>query len=84
MLTLQAEDEAEALDVGFGELPVAGLRAFGLDQPFALEEADLRDGDVREGVFQDVQYLTDREVRPPGLERHGSSFERNKSLNLPI
>ena len=59
-VALRGQDVAETLDVLGGELPVAGLRATGTDQPLGLEEADLRDGDVREVLAEQVQDLSDR------------------------
>jgi hypothetical protein len=48
VLPLLAQDPAKAFHVGLIELAVAGRRALGDKQASALEEADLRDGDVRE------------------------------------
>src|SRR5207249_1831711 len=48
VLTLLAQDPAEPLDIHLVELAVAGRRALGVEQALALEEPDLRDGDVGE------------------------------------
>ena len=63
VVALLGEDPPQPLDVGVVELPVARRRALGVEQPLALEEADLRDRDVGELVLQQVEHLADREVR---------------------
>src|SRR5439155_20156907 len=83
LFALQTEDEPESLDVVVTELSVPRLRALRLDQSLALEEADLRDGDVREQVLEHVEHFPDREVRTAGLDAH-QSFARKSSLNFPI
>ena len=86
VLTLLPQDPAQALDVGFVELAVARRRALGIEQTLALEEADLRDGDVGELVAAAARAprrstggcsarVTSLDRRPPA---------RNTSLNLPI
>ena len=63
VLALLAQDEAQALDVGRRELAVARRRALGIDEPLALEEADLRDRDVGELRAQLIEHVADRDVR---------------------
>jgi hypothetical protein len=65
LVALGTEDEAEAGDVVLGELAVPGGGAVGLDQPGALEEADLGDGDVGELGLEDPKDLADAH-RPGG------------------
>ena len=48
VVALLGEDPAQPGDVVVVELPVARRRALGVEQPLALEEADLRDRDVGE------------------------------------
>ena len=55
VLALLAQDEAQPFDVGRVELAVARRRALGIDEPLALEEADLRDRDVGELVAELVR-----------------------------
>ena len=52
VLPLLAQHPAQPLDVVVEELAVARGRALGVDQALALEEADLRDGDVGELLTQ--------------------------------
>ena len=75
------------VEVGGVELPVARRRALGIDEPLALEEADLRDRDVGELVAQLGQHLADRQVRRlaaliGGLT--GRSRRRNTRTKRPI
>src|SRR5207302_8679952 len=63
VLTLLAQDPAQALDVVVVELSVARGRALGVEQALALEESDLRDRDVGELVLQQRQDLPDRQER---------------------
>src|ERR1039458_4996352 len=46
VLPLLAQHPTQSLDVVLVELAVARGRPFGVDQPLALEKADLGDGDV--------------------------------------
>ena len=62
VLLLLVQDPAQPVDVGAVELPVPRRRPLRVDEPLALEEADLRDRDVGELVAQRRQHLTDREV----------------------
>ncbi len=57
------QDPAQPREVLVVELPVPRRRALGVDQPLALEEADLRDRDVGKLIAQLGQHLADREVR---------------------
>ena len=52
VLALLAQHPAQPLDVVLVELAVARRRALGVDEALALEEADLRDGDVGELLAQ--------------------------------
>ena len=46
VIALGGEHVTQPLNVGVGELAIAGRRALWLDQPFSFKEADLRDRDV--------------------------------------
>src|ERR1041384_4349981 len=59
VVALHPQDVAKTVDVLDGELPIAGGRALGLDQPLVLEEADLRDRHPGEVGAQDVEDLPD-------------------------
>ncbi len=84
MVPLVAEDPAKALDVTLVELAVPRRRALRVEQPLALEKADLGDGDVGKGVLQEAEHLADGEVGAIGSGgRHGRPA-RNSSLNVPI
>src|SRR5581483_9649287 len=88
VVALLLEDPTQAFDVGLVELPVARRRALGVEQPLALEEADLRDGDVRELLLQEREDLTDRQMgalghRPPAAP-YWLGPAKNASLNFPI
>ena len=48
LVALQPQDRREPLDVVLAEEPVAAARPLRAQQPLVLEEADLRDRDVRE------------------------------------
>src|SRR5439155_23856477 len=69
VLALLAQDPTQALDVGVVELAVARRRALGVEQALALDEADLRDGDVGELVLEEGQHLPDRHEGPLGHRR---------------
>src|SRR5207245_2043963 len=62
--TLLAQDPAQALDITRVELPVPRWCPFGIDEPLALEEPDLRDGDLGKLLAQLAPHVTDRRVRP--------------------
>ena len=62
MLPLLAEHPAQPLHVVVEELAVARRRTLGVDQALALEEADLRDGDVGELLPEQRQDVADGEV----------------------
>ena len=87
VVLLLAQDPAQPIDVGLVELAVAGRGALRVEQPLALEEPDLRDGDVGELPLEQREDLADRQVgavrRSTG---HGASPlpVRNTSLNVPI
>ena len=70
VLALLAQDPAEALDVVLEELAVARWGALGIDQPLALEEPDLRDGDVGELLPQEGQHVPDGEIGAGDTGRH--------------
>src|SRR5205823_266735 len=63
VLLLLMEDPSKPGDVRLVELAVPGRGSFRVDEPLALEEANLRDRDVRELLAQDVEDLADRKVR---------------------
>jgi hypothetical protein len=77
VLTLLAEHPAQPLDVGVVELPVARGRPLGVDETLALEEPDLRDGDVGELLAKQREDVADRQVGAPAHRApssgHGSS-----------
>ena len=78
VLALFAEDDPEAVDVGVVELAVSRWCALGVDEPLALEETDLRDGDVGKFLQQQRQHLADRQVRTIGhcvSHRHSGDTE---------
>jgi flavin-binding protein dodecin len=54
-VTLLAQYPTQAVDVRLVELPVTRRGPFGVHQPLALEEADLRDGDVGELLLKERQ-----------------------------
>ena len=62
VLALLAQHPAQPLDVMVVELAVARRRALGVDQALALEESDLRDGDVGELLAQQREDVADRQV----------------------
>ena len=96
VLALLAQDPAESLDVVLVELPVARRRPFRIDQTLALEEPDLRDGDVGKLLAEKGEHVSDREVRPRAhrplrtstrttlCELIRPAATRKTSLNLPI
>jgi hypothetical protein len=51
-VSLLPQHPAQAVDVCVIKLPVTGRRSLRVDQALALEEPDLRDGDVRELVMK--------------------------------
>ena len=72
VLLLLVQDPPQAREVLVVELPVSRGGALGIDETLALEEADLRDGDVGKLVAQLGQDLADREVRAGLPGRWGS------------
>ena len=66
VLTLLAQDPAQALHVVIEELAVPRRRTLGIDQTLALEEPDLRDGDVRELLPEEGQHVADGEIGTAG------------------
>ena len=70
VLALLTEHPAQALDVLLVELAVPRGGAFGVDETLALEEADLRDGDVGELLTQQGEDVADGEI---GTTAHDSS-----------
>ncbi len=86
VVALLAQDPPQAVDVGVVELAVARRGPLGGDEPLALEEADLRDGHVREVRLDQRQHLADRQV---AARRHLGHAEppsvpiTNTSRNLP-
>src|SRR5919201_3584167 len=82
LVALQAQDRLQPLDVFLAEEPVAALRPPRREQALILEVADLRDGDVRELVFQHPADCPDRQQ--PGFRR--GRHQRPKKVNryLPI
>jgi len=59
VLSLLAKDPAEALDVVVVELAIAGWCSLGVDQPLALQEANLGDRHVWELIAQQSEHLAD-------------------------
>ena len=55
-----------AFDVVLEELAVPRRRTLGIDQTLALEEPDLRNGDVGEFLPKEGQHVTDGEIRTAG------------------
>jgi hypothetical protein len=64
LVALELEDPAQALHVVLAEEPIAAARPPRREQPLVLEEANLRDRDVRELVLQAGAHRADREQRP--------------------
>jgi len=64
VLSLLAQHPAQSLDIVVVELAVARRRPLRVHQALALEEPDLRDGDIGEFLTEQRQDLTDRKVRP--------------------
>jgi hypothetical protein len=62
VLSLLLEDPPQSVDVVLVELSVARWRPFRVDQPLALEESDLRDGDVRELLAEQGEDVADGQV----------------------
>src|SRR5690606_10220019 len=81
-------------DVLVREPAVPGRAALRLDEPGALEEPDLGDGDVRELALELGEHLPDAHERPYGLRAHDPPSSpihcppgprvRNTRRNLPI
>ena len=63
VLPLLAQYPAQPVDVFLVELSVAGRRSLGVEETLALQEPDLRDGDVRKLTLQQGQHVPDREIR---------------------
>ena len=63
VLLLLMEDPSKPRHVRLVELAIPRRGSFRVDEPLALEEANLRDRDVRELLAQDVENLADRQVR---------------------
>jgi hypothetical protein len=61
LVALEGQDEAQALDVVRGVLPVPGAGPLRRDEALLLEEADLRRRDLRELPRQFAQDLADVE-----------------------
>ena len=59
VVALRDQNVAQALDVLIGEATVAGGGALRGDQPLRLEEADLRDGHVREVSAKTLKHHAD-------------------------
>ncbi len=62
VVALLGEDPPESLDVAVVELSVAGGGPLGGDEALALEEPDLRDGDVGELALEQIEHVPDRTV----------------------
>src|SRR5205823_5982982 len=62
VLLLLVQDPAQPREVVRVELAIPRGRALWVHQPLALEEPDLRDGDVGKLVAQLGEHLADREV----------------------
>src|SRR5207248_1771215 len=61
LVSLQAQDRLEPLDVLLAEHAIAALRPSWREQPLVLEVADLRDRDIRELLFEHSADGADRE-----------------------
>lgn len=61
-IPLHGEDVPQPGDVGRGEPAVARVRPGRLDQPFCLQETDLRGADIRKFRAQLSQHLADTEL----------------------
>ena len=83
VLALLAQHPPQALDVVLVELAVARGGPLGIDQALALQEADLRDGDVGELLAEQGEDVADGQV---GAGAHSVALPSamNTSLNLPI
>ncbi len=64
VLALLAQHPSQPFDVVLVELAVPRRGALGVDETLALEEADLRDGDVGELLAQQGEDVPDRQVCP--------------------
>jgi hypothetical protein len=65
VLALLSQYPPQAFHVLFVELPVTRRCPLGIDKPLALQEPDLRDGDVGELLPEQGEDVTYRKVRPP-------------------
>jgi hypothetical protein len=65
VLALLSQYPPQAFHVLFVELPVTRRCPLGIDQSLALQEPDLRDGDIGELLTEQGEDVTNRKVRPP-------------------
>jgi hypothetical protein len=70
VLTLLAKHPSQALHVVVVELPVPRRGPLRIDQPLALQEADLRDGHVGELRLEQAEDIADGQVAPSAHLRH--------------
>src|SRR5581483_5657871 len=83
LVALEAEDRRQPLEVLLAEEPVAAARALRREQALVLEEADLRDRDVRELVREAPDDLPDPEQARAAAEGRGHRSTK-VSRYLPI
>src|SRR5207237_9925666 len=77
------EGRGQPVEVVLAEEPVAAGRALGRQQPLVLEEADLRDRDVRELLRKPADDLADADHPRAGSERRAHGWTK-VSRYLPI
>src|SRR5207244_3539623 len=63
VLALLPQDPAQTFDITRIELAVPRRRALRIDEALALEEPDLRNGDLGELLTELIQHVADRHVR---------------------
>ncbi len=81
VLALLAKHPPEPLHVLLVELPVPRRRPLGVHEPLALQEADLRDGHVREFPTQEGEHVPYRQVGPPA---HIRPLPRTSAAPVPL
>ena len=95
VLALLSQYPPQAFHVLFVELPVTRRCPLGIDQSLALQEPDLRDGDIGELLTEQGEDVTNRQGKtarslcPPAQmcsrnDRHSPIATRYNNLNFPI